>query len=76
MLKDGVFVFTGFVPNNYLAPAVTRVQASDSMVTEAIHETGNPGIYLVGDLRVKYVKQIITAAADGCVAALAAAHSV
>ena len=39
-------------------------------------ETNVPGIYVIGDLREKYAKQIVLSAADGCVAALAAAHYV
>jgi thioredoxin reductase (NADPH) len=39
-------------------------------------ETNTPGIFAVGDLKEKYAKQIVTAAADGCTAALAAAHYV
>jgi thioredoxin reductase (NADPH) len=34
------------------------------------------GIYVVGDLREKYAKQIVVAAADGCTAALVAAYYV
>jgi thioredoxin reductase (NADPH) len=39
-------------------------------------ETNLPGIFVIGDLRRKYAKQIVLAAADGCTAALAAAHCV
>jgi thioredoxin reductase (NADPH) len=46
------------------------------VVTNEKCETSIPGIFVVGDLREKYARQIITAAADGCVAALAAAHYV
>ena len=35
-----------------------------------------PGIFVIGDLRRKFAKQIVLAAADGCTAALAAAHCV
>jgi len=46
------------------------------VVTNEKCETNIPGIYVVGDLREKYAKQIVLAAADGCTAALAAAHYV
>jgi len=39
-------------------------------------ETNHPGIFVIGDLREKYAKQIVLAAGDGCTAALAAAHYV
>lgn len=73
---DGVFVFIGFVPNNGLVPAGTRLNANGFVTTDEKCETTIPGIFAVGDLREKYVKQIVTAAADGCVAAQAAAHYV
>ncbi len=76
MSTDGVFIFIGFLPNNQLVPAGTRMNADGYVVTNDKCETNNPGIYVVGDLREKYAKQIITAAADGCVAALASAHYV
>lgn len=76
LLTDGVFIFIGFVPNNQLVPAGTKMNADGYVVTNEKCETCDPGIYVVGDLREKYAKQIVTAAADGCVAALAAAHYV
>lgn len=73
---DGVFVFVGFEPDNSLIPAGTRMNADGYVITDEKCETCIPGLYVVGDLREKYVKQIITAAADGCTAAQAAAHHV
>ena len=35
-------------------------------------ETSVPGVYAAGDARVKYLRQVVTAAADGAVAAVAA----
>jgi thioredoxin reductase (NADPH) len=45
-------------------------------VTDDKCATTLPGIYVIGDLREKYARQIVLAAADGCTAALAAAHYV
>jgi thioredoxin reductase (NADPH) len=73
---DGVFIFIGFLPNNLLVPQGTKMNADGYVITDEKCETNLPGIYAVGDLRQKYAKQIITAAADGCTAALAAALSV
>ena len=71
---DGVFIFIGFKPNNSLVPAGITMNADGYVVTDAKCATTTPGIFAIGDLREKYAKQIITAAADGCTAALAAAH--
>lgn len=76
LATDGVFVFIGFEPNNSLVPAGTKMNAGGYVVTDDKCETNMPGIFAIGDLKEKYAKQIITAAADGCTAALAAAHYV
>ena len=73
---DGAFIFIGFEPNNTLVPAGTKMSTEGHVVTNEKCETNIPGIYVAGDLREKYARQIITAAADGCIAALAAAHYV
>lgn len=76
LATDGVFVFIGFAPNNGLVPAGTKMNADGFVVTDHKCETNVPGLFAIGDLREKYVKQIVTAAADGCIAAQAAAHYV
>jgi thioredoxin reductase (NADPH) len=73
LATDGVFIFIGFVPNNQLVPAGIRMDHDGYVVTDEKCETNMSGIYVIGDLRQKYAKQIILAAADGCTAALAAA---
>ena len=76
LATDGLFVFIGFVPNNQLVPAGIRKSADGYVVTDDRCGTTIPGIYVIGDLREKYARQIVVAAADGCTAALAAAHYV
>ena len=76
LATDGVFVFVGFVPNNQLVPAGIKMNADGYVVTNEKCETNMPGIYVIGDLREKYAKQIVIAAADGCTAALVAAYYV
>jgi len=76
LATDGVFVFIGFEPNNGLVPAGTRMNANGYVIGDDKCETSTPGIFAIGDLKEKYAKQIVTAAADGCTAALAAAHYV
>jgi thioredoxin reductase (NADPH) len=76
MAVDGVFVFIGFEPNNALVPAGVKQNALGYVITDEKCQTAIPGIFAVGDLREKYARQIVTAAADGAVAALATAHYV
>ena len=73
---DGVFIFIGFNPNNELVPAGTRMNADGMVITDEKCETNSPGVYVIGDLREKFARQIVLSAADGCTAALAAAHFV
>ena len=76
LAADGVFVFIGFEPNNQLVPAGTKMNADGYVVTDEKCETNAPGIFVIGDLREKYFRQIVISAADGATAALAAAHYV
>ena len=59
-----------------MVPAGTKMNADGYVVTDDKCETNCPGIYVIGDLREKYARQIVLSAADGCTAALAAAHYV
>jgi thioredoxin reductase (NADPH) len=76
LTADGVFIFIGFDPNNKLVPAGTKMNADGYVVTDEKCETNVPGIYVIGDLREKYFRQIVISASDGATAALAAAHYV
>lgn len=71
---EGVFIFVGFDPNNLLVPSGIKMNRSGYVITDEKCETAIPGIFAAGDLREKYANQIVLAAADGCTAALAAAH--
>ena len=73
---DGVFIFIGYHPNNHLIPPAIRINERGFVITDEKCETNVPGIFVAGDLRQKFANQIVIAAADGCVAALAAAHYV
>jgi thioredoxin reductase (NADPH) len=76
LATDGVFIFVGFSPNNQVVPAGIKANANGYVITDEKCETSIPGIFAIGDLRQKYANQIVIAAADGCIAALAAAHYV
>jgi len=73
---DGVFILIGYSPNNQLAPSGVRINEQGFVITDDKCETSVPGIFAVGDLRQKFASQIVVAASDGCIAALAAAHYV
>jgi thioredoxin reductase (NADPH) len=73
---DGAFIFIGFNPNNKLVPRGVKMDADGYVVTDEKCETNIPGLYVIGDLRAKFARQIVVSASDGCIAALAAAHYV
>jgi len=73
---EGVFIFVGFFPNNQLVPRGVKMSTAGYVLTDEKCETSIPGIFAVGDLRQKYANQIVIAASDGCIAALAAARYV
>jgi len=73
---EGVFIFIGFEPNKALVPADIKRNADGYVVTDRKGETSASGIFAIGDLSERYVRQIVTAAADDCVAAQAAARYV
>jgi thioredoxin reductase (NADPH) len=73
---DGVFIFIGYSPNNQLIPSAVRINERGFVITDEKCETNVPGIFAAGDLRQKFANQIVVAAADGCIAALAAAYYV
>lgn len=72
----GIVIFIGYIPNNQLVPVGVKMNADGYVLTNEKCETNIAGIYVIGDLREKYAKQIVLAAADGCNAALATAHYV
>lgn len=73
---EGVFIFIGLYPNNMLVPQGVALDRAGYAITNDKCETSIPGIYVAGDLKQKYAKQIVIAAAEGCIAALAAASYV
>jgi thioredoxin reductase (NADPH) len=64
-----VFVAMEFVPTGDLLKGLVEVDAQGYVMTPESTETGVPGLYIAGDVRRKSLKQIVTAVADGAVAA-------
>ncbi|MGE5484219.1 MAG: thioredoxin-disulfide reductase [Ignavibacteriales bacterium] len=69
---DGVFVYVGFLPNTAFLTGVVNLDASGYVITDNMLRTSAPGIFAAGDARVKELRQVVTAAADGAVAAVSA----
>lgn len=66
---DGLFISIGRHPATELFQGQLELDAGGYIVAGESTETNIPGVYAVGDVRTKAVRQIVTAAADGAVAA-------
>lgn len=69
---DGVFVYVGYSPNSRLVKDLVKLDETDSIITDDQLATNVTGLFAAGDVRKKTLKQAVTAAADGAIAA----HSV
>jgi len=65
---EGVFIYVGLVPKSDLLKDIVEVDKFGYIKTNENMETNIPGIYAIGDVRVKNLRQIVTAAADGAIA--------
>ena len=65
---DGVFIFVGSIPQTQLVPDCEKDEAG-FIKTDSHMMTSIPGMYAIGDVRDTAFRQIVTAAADGAIAA-------
>ena len=66
---DGVFISVGRAPATELFRGVLELNEGGYIVAGESTKTSVAGVYAVGDVRTKAVRQIVTATADGAVAA-------
>ena len=69
---DGMFVAIGLVPQNDIFKDVITLDGRGYVDANETCTTNAKGIFVAGDCRTKTIRQVITAAGDGAVAALAA----
>lgn len=65
---DGLFVSIGRAPASELFRGQVALDEGGYVIAGESTQTDLPGVYAVGDLRTKQVRQIVTAVADGAVA--------
>ena len=65
---DGLFVSIGRKPATDLVKKQLNLDDAGYIVADETTQTNIPGVFAVGDVRTKAVRQIVTAAADGAVA--------
>ena len=73
---SGVFVAVGLAPDNAAFAGQLALDGAGYIQAGEDCRTNLAGVFAAGDTRTKEVRQIITAAADGAVAALGAANYV
>lgn len=65
---DGVFIAIGWIPNSDMFTDIAKTE-NGYIITDENMKTNIEGVYAVGDVRDKKLRQIVTAAADGAIAA-------
>lgn len=65
---DGIFVAIGNVPNTDLIKGQVELDEAGYVPADETTRTNLPGVFAVGDMRSKPLRQIVTAVADGAVA--------
>lgn len=73
---SGVFVAVGLVPENSLFAGQLELDRAGYIVAGEDCKTNLAGVYVAGDTRTKALRQIVTAAADGAVAAFEASNMI
>ncbi|WP_281744219.1 thioredoxin-disulfide reductase [Thermanaerovibrio acidaminovorans] len=69
---SGVFIFVGTAPNSGFASSLVETSPGGWIKTNSRMETSVEGIFAAGDVRDTFLRQVVTAAGDGAVAAMSA----
>ena len=65
----GVFVFAGYEPATSLVKGLAELDAAGYIVTDTNMKSSVEGLYAAGDVRIKALRQVVTATGDGALAA-------
>lgn len=69
---DSCFLFIGYLPNTELYEGILEMTRAKYLVTNEKMETHIPGVFVAGDIREKFLKQVATAVGDGAIAGYSA----
>ena len=69
MEVEGVFIYVGLEPNTDWLENQIELDKQGYIPTDDNMRTNVPGVYAIGDVRTKLLRQVVTAAADGAIAA-------
>ena len=65
----GVFVFAGYEPATELVKGIAELNDQGYVITDENMQTNVAGLYAAGDVRIKNLRQVVTAVGDGALAA-------
>lgn len=66
----GVFPFVGYTPTSGLFKEKVEMDKAGYIMTDDNMKTNVPGVFAAGDIRVKSLRQVVTAVSDGAIAAV------
>jgi len=67
---EGVFIYVGMIPETGLLKDKVDLDARGYIAANELMETSVDGVYAAGDARMKHLRQVVTAASDGAIAAV------
>ena len=65
----GVFVFAGYAPATEAVRGIVALNEQEYILTDGSQKTNVDGVYAAGDVCIKPLRQVLTAASDGALAA-------
>ena len=71
---QGLFIAIGIMPDSHLVKELLPMSEGGFILTDVDMKTNIPGIFAAGDIRLKSLLQIVTAASDGAIAAMSVEH--
>jgi len=67
---EGVFIYVGTTPATAFCPGELQVDAAGYVMADEEMRTSVDGVFAAGDVRSKSLRQVVTAAGDGAIAAM------
>lgn len=71
---NGIFIYVGLEPNSGFLKGAIELDANGFVITDERMETAVKGLFACGDVRKNTLKQVVTAASEGAVAAYSTIH--
>ncbi|MCX6020442.1 MAG: thioredoxin-disulfide reductase [Chloroflexi bacterium] len=71
---EGVFIYIGLAPQSDFVKGLLPMDGGGHLEVNLWMETAVPGVFAAGDVRINAARQLVSAAGDGCTAAIRADH--